>query len=137
MSMARWWAVPASRPRSFSPSRRFIDRIASLHPTTTNSEEVMRLIAAIAIAAAICLLGFGPADAAEIKVMISNALKSTMEELTPEFEKASGNELAITFGAAAELKASIEKGTPIDLAILTTATTDDLVKEGKLIAAGR
>ena len=97
----------------------------------------MRLIAAIAIAAAVCLLGFGPADAAEIKVMISNALKSTMEELTPDFEKTSGNKLAITFGAAAELKASIEKGTPIDLAILTTATTDDLVKEGKLIAAGR
>jgi molybdate transport system substrate-binding protein len=100
----------------------------------------MRLRAAIAIAAGLSILTFfgaGTADAAEIKVMISNALKSTMEELTPEFEKATGNKLAITFGAAAELKASIEKGTPIDLAILTTATTDDLVKEGKLIAAGR
>ena len=100
----------------------------------------MRLRAAIAIAAGLSILTFfgaGAADAAEIKVMISNALKSTMEELTPEFEKATGNKLAITFGAAAELKASIEKGTPIDLAILTTATTDDLIKEGKLIAAGR
>jgi molybdate transport system substrate-binding protein len=100
----------------------------------------MRLRAAIAIAAGLSILTFfgaGTADAAEIKVMISNALKSTMEELTPEFEKATGSKLAITFGAAAELKASIEKGTPIDLAILTTATTDDLVKEGKLIAAGR
>ena len=100
----------------------------------------MRLLAAIAIAAGLSIpafFGTGAADAAEIKVMISNALKSTGEELTPEFEKATGNKLAITFGAAAELKASIEKGTPIDLAILTTATTDDLVKEGKLIAAGR
>ena len=99
----------------------------------------MRLRAAIAIAAGLSILTFfgAGADAAEIKVMISNALKSTMEELTPEFEKATGNKLAITFGAAAELKASIEKGTPIDLAILTTATTDDLVKEGKLVAAGR
>ena len=100
----------------------------------------MRLLAAIAIAAGLSIpafFGTGAADAAEIKVMISNALKSTVEELTPEFEKATGNKLAITFGAAAELKASIEKGTPIDLAILTTATTDDLVKEGKLIAAGR
>jgi molybdate transport system substrate-binding protein len=99
----------------------------------------MRLRAAIAIAAGLSILTFfgAGADAAEIKVMISNALKSTMEELTPEFEKATGNKLAITFGAAAELKASIEKGTPIDLAILTTATTDDLVKEGKLVATGR
>jgi molybdate transport system substrate-binding protein len=98
------------------------------------------MVAAIAIAAGVltlALLGAGAADAAEIKVLISNALKSTMEELTPQFEKASGNKLAITFGAAAELKTSIEQGTPIDLAILTTATTDDLVKEGKLLAAGR
>jgi molybdate transport system substrate-binding protein len=100
----------------------------------------MRMVAAIAIAAGVstlALFGAGAADAAEIKVLISNALKSTMEELTPQFEKASGNKLVITFGAAAELKTSIEKGAPLDLAILTTATTDDLVKEGKLVAAGR
>jgi molybdate transport system substrate-binding protein len=100
----------------------------------------MRMVAAIAIAAGVsllALLGTGAANAAEIKVLISNALKSTMEELAPQFEKASEHKLVITFGAAAELKTSIEKGAAIDLAILTTATTDDLVKEGKLVAAGR
>jgi molybdate transport system substrate-binding protein len=98
------------------------------------------MVAAIAIAAGVsllALLGAGAANAAEIKVLISNALKSTMEELAPQFEKASEHKLVITFGAAAELKTSIEKGAAIDLAILTTATTDDLVKEGKLVAAGR
>jgi molybdate transport system substrate-binding protein len=100
----------------------------------------MRMVAAIAVAACVsmlALLGAGAANAAEIKVLISNALKSTMEELAPQFEKATENKLVITFGAAAELKTSIEKGAAIDLAILTTATTDDLVKEGKLVAAGR
>jgi molybdate transport system substrate-binding protein len=100
----------------------------------------MRTLAAIAIAAGLSILAFfgaGAAAAAEIKVLVSNALKSSMEELAPQFEKATQYKLAITFGAAAELKTSIEKGTPIDLAILTTATTDDLVKEGKLVAAGR
>jgi molybdate transport system substrate-binding protein len=100
----------------------------------------MRMVAAIAVAACVsmlALLGAGAANAAEIKVLISNALKSTMEELAPQFEKATESKLVITFGAAAELKTSIEKGAAIDLAILTTATTDDLVKEGKLIAAGR
>jgi molybdate transport system substrate-binding protein len=100
----------------------------------------MRKIAAIAIAAGLAtpaLFGAGAANAAEIKALVSNALKSTMEEAAPQFEKASGHKLAITFGAAAELKAAIEKGAPVDIAILTTATTDDLVKEGKLIAAGR
>jgi molybdate transport system substrate-binding protein len=100
----------------------------------------MRMVAAIAIAAGVsilALLGAGAADAAEIKVLVSNALKSTMEELAPQFEKATENKLVMTFGAAAELKTSIEKGAAVDVAILTTAATDDLVKEGKLSAAGR
>ena len=100
----------------------------------------MRMVRAIAIAAGVAtlaLLGAGAASAAEVKVLISNALKSTMEELAPQFEKASENKLVMTFGAAAELKTAIEKGAPMDVAILTAAVTDDLVKAGKLTAAGR
>ncbi|HEY4405455.1 MAG TPA: molybdate ABC transporter substrate-binding protein [Xanthobacteraceae bacterium] len=100
----------------------------------------MRMVAAIAVAAGVSTLAFfgvGVAHAAEIKVLVSNALKSTMEEVAPQFEKASGNKLAITFGAAAELKTEIEKGAPIDVAILTAEVTDALVKEGKLTATGR
>src|SRR4029077_2622216 len=81
--------------------------------------------------------GAAPADAAEIKLLVSNALKSTMEELAPQFEKASAQKLSLTFGAAAEIKTAIEKGAPVDVAILTSAVTDDLIKEGKLTAAGR
>jgi molybdate transport system substrate-binding protein len=100
----------------------------------------MRMVAAIAIPACVSILAFfgaGAADAAEIKVLVSNALKSSMEELAPQFEKASENKLVMTFGAAAEIKTSIEKGAALDVAILTAAVTDDLVKEGKLSAAGR
>lgn len=100
----------------------------------------MRKVPAIALAAGfltLTLISPRAADAAELKVLISNALKSSMEELTPQFEKATENKLAITFGAAAELKAGIEKGEAVDVAILTTATTDDLVKEGKLSPNGR
>jgi molybdate transport system substrate-binding protein len=100
----------------------------------------MRTVAAIAIAAGlwiVSLFGAGAAVAGEIKVLVSNALKTTMEELAPQFEKATQNKLAITFGAAAELKTSIQKGAPIDAAILTAEVTDALIKEGKLTAAGR
>jgi molybdate transport system substrate-binding protein len=100
----------------------------------------MRTLAAIAIAAGLSILSFfgaGAAAAAEIKVLVSNALKSSMEELAPQFEKATQNKLAITFGAAAELKTSIEKGAAVDVAILTAEVTDALIKEGKLTAAGR
>jgi molybdate transport system substrate-binding protein len=78
-----------------------------------------------------------PAGAAEIKVISSNALKTTLEQLAPAFEKATEHKLAFTWGAAVPLKAEIEKGAPFDLAVLTTAAIDDLARQGKLVAATR
>src|SRR5712675_762854 len=40
------------------------------------------------------------ANAAEIKVLSSNALKTALEELAPAFEKATEHKLVIAFGAA-------------------------------------
>ena len=91
----------------------------------------MRTPAAIAIAKGLtvlaclgtCLvgtcLGAGTVQAAEIKMLVSNAMKTTLEELAPQFEKASEHKLAITFGAASELKTAIENGAAFDVAILT------------------
>jgi molybdate transport system substrate-binding protein len=78
-----------------------------------------------------------PAGAADIKVISSNALKTTLEQLAPAFEKATEHKLAITWGAAVPLKADIEKGATFDLAVLTTAAIDDLIRQGKLVAATR
>jgi molybdate transport system substrate-binding protein len=78
-----------------------------------------------------------PAGAAEIKVICSNALKTTLEELAPAFEKATEHKLAITWGATVPLKAGIEKGATFDLTLLTTEAVDDLVGKGKLTAATR
>ena len=81
----------------------------------------MRL-AAIAIGTGLsALVGVGTAQAAEVKMIVSNALKTTMEELAPQFEKATEHRLAITFGAASELKTAIEHGAVFDVAILTPA----------------
>jgi molybdate transport system substrate-binding protein len=99
----------------------------------------MRTVAAIAVAKGLSVLAFvgaGTAHAAEIKMLVSNAMKTTMEELAPQFEKATEHKLAIAFGAASELKTLIEKGVAFDVAILTPAVIDALVKEGKLSAAG-
>jgi molybdate transport system substrate-binding protein len=78
-----------------------------------------------------------PAGAAEIKVICSNALKTTLEELAPAFEKATEHKLAITWGATVPLKAGIEKGATFDLTLLTSEAVDDLVGKGKLTAATR
>lgn len=96
----------------------------------------IRLIAAQVAAALLLALGAG-AQAAEIKVLSSNAVKSVLEELAPQFEKSTKNKIAFTFDTAAALKGQIEKGAAFDLAILTDGGIDDLIKQGKISAATR
>lgn len=81
-------------------------------------------------------LGTG-AQAAEIKVLSSNGVKAVLEELGPQFEKATQHKLVFHFAPAADLKARIEKGEPFDVTILTTPLIDDLAKQGKVSAETR
>src|SRR5262245_8516551 len=64
-----------------------------------------------------------------IIVLSSNGSLAVLHELAPQFEKATGNQLAITFSVAAELKKRIDGGEPFDFAILTPALMDDLIKQ--------
>jgi molybdate transport system substrate-binding protein len=73
------------------------------------------------------------ADAAEIKILSSTALNEVMAELAPQFERATGNKLAIQFGASVTLKRKIDDGETTDVAILTPTLIDDLVKQGKIV----
>jgi molybdate transport system substrate-binding protein len=93
-------------------------------------------VLAIAIGALlfpIAISAGGVADAAEIKILSSSALNGIMAELAPQFERATGNKLAIEFGASATLKKRIDGGETPDVAILTPALVDDLVKQGKIV----
>src|SRR5262249_25898241 len=96
-------------------------------------EESMRIRHLSLIAAAALALG-ASAHAAELKVLSTNAFKTALEDLGPKFEQASGHKLAITWGTAANLKGEIEKGAAVDVAVLTDAGADDLIKQGKLAA---
>jgi molybdate transport system substrate-binding protein len=84
------------------------------------------------------ILAFGiSADAAEIKVLSSNALKSALEEIVPQFEKTSGHKVMMVWGAAVPLRAQIEKGEVFDATILNTPGVDALISQGKLDTATR
>jgi molybdate transport system substrate-binding protein len=76
-----------------------------------------------------------PAQAAEVRVLASNAMKTVLEDLAPKFEKGSAHKLVLVFGTAAALKGEIEKGAAVDVALLTDGAINDLVKQGKLGAA--
>jgi molybdate transport system substrate-binding protein len=75
--------------------------------------------------------------AAEIKVLSSTAMKSVLEELGPQFEKATGHKLAAQFAPAADMKARIEKGEAFDVAILTAAPMDELAKINRIAVGSR
>lgn len=74
------------------------------------------------------------ADAAEIKVYASIALKSSMAELVPAYERASGNKVTLEIATAAALKKRIDEGEAFDVAVLTPAAIGDLAKSGKVDA---
>jgi molybdate transport system substrate-binding protein len=96
----------------------------------------LRLRAAAAITGLLASWSCGLA-AAEIKVLSTNAVKSVLEQLAPQFEKSAGHKVVMRFAPSADLKAQIEQGEMFDLTILTAAAIDDLIKQGKLVAATR
>src|SRR5262249_29265181 len=88
---------------------------------------------AVTAATTAILLAFGmSAKAAELKVLSSNALKSVIEEIAPQFEKVSGHRLVIVWGAAVPLRGQIEKGEFFDATILNTPGIDALIAQAKL-----
>ena len=72
------------------------------------------------------------ANAGEIKVISSVGVRAALEELKPQFERATQHKLTIAFGTAVPLKRQIEAGETFDVVILTPALVEDLVKQGKV-----
>ncbi len=72
------------------------------------------------------------AQAAELKVFCSTALKTVLEEIGPQFEKSTENKLVVTVAPTAGLRAQIDQGAAFDIVLLTASATDDLAKAGKI-----
>ena len=95
------------------------------------------LVAITFMLAAMAFIPASPAQAAEITAVITNALKSTLTELTPAFEKSSEHKLNATYGSTEPSKARVEKGEPIDVAVIGAEAIDQLLKQSKLVASSR
>jgi len=95
-------------------------------------------LAAAATFGLIILLAQGVAvEAAEVKVLSAAAMRAVMNELGPQFERATGHKLVMQFDVIGVLKRQIDAGESFDVTILTTPLIDDLVKEGKIAASTR
>jgi molybdate transport system substrate-binding protein len=69
---------------------------------------------------------------AELAVFSTIAMRGAVEELIPNFEKASGHKLAMTWSTAPTLVKRVEAGEPVDVLILSEAGIDALRQAGKI-----
>jgi molybdate transport system substrate-binding protein len=84
---------------------------------------------------AVALLVVGPADAADVRVMISAGFYGVYSELSPAFERASGHHLVTTRGPSMgdspeAIPARLARGEAADVVILDGGAADELGKQG-------
>jgi molybdate transport system substrate-binding protein len=82
-------------------------------------------------------LATNTAQCAEIVVFSTISAKEALIELVPEFERASGHKVNITYAGGSGLSKQVLGGTQGDLFIGPAEFTDPLIKEGRLLAGSR
>jgi molybdate transport system substrate-binding protein len=90
----------------------------------------------VAVALELSLLA-AHAEAAELKLLQGNALSTVMNDLGPQYEKATGNKIDATIGTSAQLKARVDSNEAFDAIILTKALLDQLAAQSKVADAPR
>jgi molybdate transport system substrate-binding protein len=88
-------------------------------------------------AAAATLLLSSIAQAAEIKLLASAAIREAYLELIPEFEKTTGNKVIAQWAGTPDIQKRIAGGEAADVVILGSSGADELIRQGKLVAGSR
>jgi len=96
-----------------------------------------RMAAALAGILAAFLLLPGVAQAAEVKLLASGALKEAYLELIPAFEKESGHKVALAWSSTTAIQKQISAGEIHDVVILGDSGTQALIRDGKLVGSTR
>jgi molybdate transport system substrate-binding protein len=68
----------------------------------------------------------------EIKVLSTTAMKTSLDELAPEFSHASGHTLRCSFGPSARIAKMVADGEQHDVAIVTNKGLEHLIAQGRL-----
>jgi molybdate transport system substrate-binding protein len=116
-----------------------IEPAATRMDPATNDEGGMGMKLMFAATAVLAMAAAAPTTgrAAEIRLICSNGYHAVIDVLGPQYEKATGNKLVVSYGLAAVLGKEIEGGAPFDITILAPPQMDALVKQGKVVADTR
>lgn len=78
------------------------------------------------------------ASAADVKLMSPGAVSSSLQELIPQFEKASGHKVTVGYSPALALVDKLKKGEiTTDVALVGSKFADELMKTGKFTAGSK
>lgn len=77
------------------------------------------------------------AQAAEIKVIASNAVKGSVNDVVSRFEQTSGNKMVTTWGGTEAITKRISSGEVFDIVIIASPNIDKLIQEGKIVRGSR
>jgi molybdate transport system substrate-binding protein len=94
------------------------------------------------VAFATTILLSGAAQAADVHVIATGAVKGAFSRLVPAFEQASGHRLIIAWGPSYgsspdAIPTRLKNQEPVDVLIMVGAALDDRLGDGKFIAASR
>jgi molybdate transport system substrate-binding protein len=73
----------------------------------------------------------------EIKVLSTTAMKTSLDALAPEFERATGHGLVCVFGPSARIAKLVADGEKNDVAIVTDEGIENLIRDGRIVAGTR
>lgn len=85
--------------------------------------------------ASIAAIEAAVAEPVEITVLTSVAVTSAMDEIAPQFERATGNKLKIGYSLIADIKKRVLAGETADVIMLSRPAMDDLQKQDKFAPA--
>jgi len=72
------------------------------------------------------------ADAAELKVIAGGSMTAPLNQLSPEFEKATGHKLSIHFDSTPNIIARVNSGTPFDVVVVPVDVFKDAAAKARV-----
>jgi molybdate transport system substrate-binding protein len=93
-----------------------------------------RNLTASALGLALAASPIAAVEGAELRIIAGGSMTASLNQLGPEFEKASGHSLSIHFDSTPNIIARVTSGTPFDLAVVPVDVFRDAAARARFVA---
>lgn len=85
----------------------------------------------------LAMIAAGGVTAADIRVFSLPSFRGPLDQIGPQFERATGHKLTLKYAPSAPLRKQIDTGEPFDVVLIWPNVVDDLIKQGKVTPGTR